>query len=194
MMKYTIGKPMLTLLAMFLAVASLNAADESSGTTTACKAATAPGKQSNRTAPGDASTTPALDKKDQHKLKHAHYLAEKTAKNEFLNSQYGIVFKNQIVALEQEINAVYESNLNLFLEDPETGKKLRAERDRQLQLLFQKRGTIEADYEKLRNNSPAYREMVDKHLKSQFSHLRGKMHSKSVLKEERESLEKKDNQ
>ena len=94
-----------------------------------------------------------------------------------MSSPDGIAFKEQLAALDQEINATYEKYLNLFREDPasEKGKQMREERDRQLQALFQKQKKIEEDYESLKNSSPAYQAMVEKHLNGQLKQLRGKL-------------------
>ena len=156
-------------LALAFSVQCLNAAENTP--------ATAPSKNGNQTAPGNTSTAAPLDKKSQARLKRAHHLAEKTANNEFLNSPQGIAFKKQIASVDQEINAVYEKYLNIFLEGQDKGKKLRAERDRQLQALHQKKAKLEDDYEKLKTTSPECRAMVEKHLQSQLHQLRGKLKS-----------------
>lgn len=163
-------KALLTLLAMALVAASLNAADE--------RSAAAPGKKINPLAVGDG---PPLDIKSQKRVERAHHLAEKGANTEFLNSPQGIAFKQQIAAVEQEINAVYEQYLNLCRVDPATekGQSLRAERNRLLQALAQKQKKIEADYESLKKASPVYRAMVAKHLKSELNQLKGKLKSQS---------------
>jgi hypothetical protein len=160
---------------MTLVAASLNAADEPSTTT--------PSKKRNKTVP-DNVTAASLDPQGQNILKRAHHLAEKGANIEFLKSPQGIAFKDQLAALDQEINDVYEKYLNIFREDPATekGKKLREERERLLQALSQKQRKIEADYENLKNNSPAYRAMVEKHLKGELHHMKGKLKAHSLEK------------
>ena len=130
-------------------------------------------------APIDAST---LDAKDQAKLKRAYHLAEKAANAEFLRSPEGIAFKTLIASTDQEINAVYEKYLNLFRQDAATekGKALRAERDRQLQLLEQKKAKAEADYEALKTTSPTYRDMLAKHQASELKQVKGKLKPRSA--------------
>ena len=179
----TIHRILTTLaLALAFSVQCLSAAEKPS--------ATAPGAQNNQTAPGDASTATFLDKKIQVRLKRAHHLAEKSANREFLNSPQGISFKKQISSVDDEINAVYEKYLNICREDPATekGKKLRAERDRQIQLLKQKKEKAEADYEKLKKTSPVYRDMLAAHLKSELKQVKGKLKSQSP--EEKEDSDK----
>ena len=88
--------------------------------------------------------------------------ARKYAETEFRNTPQGIVFKTQHMAVDDEVNAVYERYLNIWREDPATerGKKLRAERDRELQLLAQKKKKLEDDFEKLMETSPEYQEIL----------------------------------
>jgi len=166
MIKHTLEKTILFVLALALAVANLNAAEKPS--------ATAPSKESKQTAPGAASTPALVDKNNEKRVKRAHHLAEKGAEQQFRNSPDGIAFKNQLASLNQEINAVYEKHLNVFRESPEKGKTLRAERDRQLQLLDQKMEKVEADYEKLKEKSQVYRAMLEKKLKSELQQVKGK--------------------
>jgi hypothetical protein len=115
-------------------------------------------------------------------------LAEKGANTEFLDSPEGIAFKQQIASVEQEINAAYEKYLNICREDPTTerGKKLYEERDRLVRSLLQKMKKIEDDYEKLKENSPAYKAMVEKHLKGELGQLKGKLRHTSEEPEEGE--------
>jgi predicted RNase H-like nuclease (RuvC/YqgF family) len=157
--------------------------------------ATAPANKINPKDLGDASVAASLDQRSQNRVKRAHHLAEKGANIEFLNSPQGIAFKDQISALEQEINAVYEKYLNIFREGPNTekGKKLYAERDRLVQSLFRKMEKTENDYENLKKTSPVYRAMVEKHLKGELTQLRGKLRSKSSEESEEEE-EMEDNQ
>ena len=146
---------------------------------TECLDAAVPGKRTKETVPDHPSTAKPLDEKSRQRLKRAHHLAEKSANTQFLNSPLGIAFKQRLTALDDEVNAIYEKKLNLFLESPENGKKLRAERDRQLQLLSQKRGEIETDYENLKKSSPDYRAMLEKHLKEQLGQVKGKLKQES---------------
>lgn len=170
MMKRTLAKTILIVLAAVTVSTSLNAAKKPSAAATE--------KEDKQIVPVDASTPSFLDKKTQGKEKRAHHLAEKAATREFLNSPDGITFKKQIASTDDEINAVYEKNLNVFREDPEKGKKLSAEMERQVQILKQKRDKIEAEFEKLRKNSPVYRTMFEKHLKSELGQLKGRLKSK----------------
>lgn len=180
-------KTLVALFCVMFLVAGVNAAKKPS--------VTAPDNKINPKDLGDASSVSSLDRKSQQRLKRAHHLAEKSANTEFLNSPDGIAFKKQLSSLDDEINAVYEKYLGIFLEGPATeqGKKLYEERDRQIKLLFQKKEKIEADYESLKKTSPVYRAMVEKHQKSELNQLKGKLKSKSS-EESEDSEEKEDNQ
>lgn len=147
----------------------LNAAEKTSVTT--------PGKKGNEMVSGDGAPAAPLDQKSQQRLKRAHHLAEKGANTEFLNSPQGIAFKKQMASVDQEINGVYEKYLNIFREGPatEAGKKLHAERARLLRDLRQKQERIEGAYEDLKNNSPVFKAMVEKHLTSELHQLKGKL-------------------
>lgn len=124
------------------------------------------------------------DQKIQKATKRAHHLAEKGAHQEFLNSPKGIAFKKQIETIDQEINSVYEKHLNVSREGPAKEKKLREERDRQLQDLMQRRKKLETEYEILKQASPEYHAMLEKSLKSELGQVKGK--SKSLPQEEQE--------
>lgn len=117
------------------------------------------------------------DTRAQKKLKRAHHLTEKAASSEFGRSPEGIALKNLIAAANQEINAVDEKHLNIWRESPATqkGKELRAERDQQIRLLEQKVSKAEADFETLRASSPAYRDMLAAHLKSELKSANEKL-------------------
>lgn len=173
-------KPILLSLVLALAfsVPCLNAAEET--------ATTARGKKGKRAVPENPLPRTPLDRQSQKRVERAHHLAEKSANIEFLKSPHGIAFKEQLVAVDQELNAVYEKYLDIFRQDPATepGKKMREERDRQLQALFQKQKKIEAEYETLKNVSPAYRAMVEKHLKSELGQLKGKLKSQGPEQED----------
>ena len=156
--------------AIALSVQCLNAAENPSASTAS--------KKCTAMAPGDASTPSFLDNKIERRVKRAHHLGEKEANREFLNSPQGIAFKQQIASTDDEINAVYEKYLNVFREGPERGKELCAERDRQVQLLKQKRDKIDADFEKLKHISQVYRAMLEKHLQSELKQVKGKTKSK----------------
>lgn len=153
-----------------LALASASFAGESE------PPASAPCSKSNQPAPADASLKSVQDKNNERKQARARQLGEKLANIEFLNSPQGIAFKNQLDSLDQQINAVYERYLNLFREDPTTdkGKALRAERDGQLNPLKEKREKTEADYEKLKENNPAYQSILERHLQGQLRQAKGK--------------------
>ena len=130
-------------------------------------------------------TVDELDQKSLKKLKRAESVAEQTAKKAFLRSPEGIARKQAMKSLDDEINDVYEKYLNIFSESQE--KVLRAERDRELRALKQKEHQTKGEIKEIEKDSPAYRAILEQHLKSQLSQLRGKLKTKQP-----DEAEKKD--
>ena len=163
---------------MVLVAASANAADEPSGSTPDVK--TVPPSAAALVKKGMAlpggKTVDELDQKSLRKLKRAENVAEQTAKKAFLRSPEGIASKREMISLDDEINAIYEKYLNLFSESQE--KMLREERDRELRALKQKEHQTKVEVKEIEKDSPAYREILEQHLKSQLSKLRGKLKTK----------------
>lgn len=135
--------------------------------------ATAPGANGDTTASGKSVIPVDLTKKRETQGRKNENKARKKAETQFRNSPQGIVLKKQIMAVDDEVNGVYEKYLNIWREDPATerGKKLRAERDRELRLLTQKKKELESDFQKLMETSPVYREILEEERKQWRSPL-----------------------
>lgn len=172
---HSLARRVSPVLALAFSVQCLTAGEQS-------PAASSQGRGRSKTVAGESPAASPMDPRDQARLKRAHHLAEKGANTEFLNSPQGIAFKDQLTAIDVEINAVYEKYLNIFREEPDTGKgrQVREERERLLRALSQKQKKAEADYENLKKSSPVYRAMVEKHLKGELRQLKGKLQPRSA--------------
>jgi hypothetical protein len=89
------------------------------------------------------------------------------ANSKFLKSTpEGTAHLEKMSALDKELNVIHEKHLNLFHLDPksEEGKKVRAERHRQLDALKAEKEKAENAYQELKDKSPAYRKLLEKEL------------------------------